>query len=240
MATRTAEIDPLLFAVLLAVEDRRVRLHPGIDPLAVARAIAQAIRHGRAVSGASTFSMQVARLLESRPRTLRAKAIEALRALQLEWRLDKEGMLDTWLTLAPMGGNLEGVRAGSLAWLGREPQAPARLGPDLEPAAARRARDRVLARAVAAGVLDAGTPEAARGVPLPAVRRPIPFSAPHLAWRRTLAAPPGARLSTTLDGELQRSVERLARDGEAPAALRGRAVELLEALGAPLRGRSTS
>lgn len=227
LATRAADVDPAYLALLLAVEDRRFWWHPGVDPLAVLRAIGQAIRHGRAVSGASTLTMQVARLLEPRPRTPVAKAVEALRALQLEWRLGKAGVLDAYLTLAPMGGNLEGVRAGALAWLGREPgrlspaeaallvalpQAPARVRPDQDPAAARRARARVLDRAVAAGALDPATAAAADAAALPAGRRPMPFLAPHLAERRARAAPPGARLATTLDGDLQRAVERLARD----------------------------
>lgn len=227
LRTRTADVDPLYLELLLAVEDHRFRRHPGVDPLAVARAVVQLVRRGRVVSGASTLSMQVARLLEPRPRTLAAKAIEALRAVQLEWRLGKEGVLDAWLTLAPMGGNLEGVRAGALAWLGRDPhrlspaeaallvalpQAPGRLRPDLDPAAARRARDRVLARAEAVGLLDPGTAAAARAAPLPEARRPMPFHAPHLAERRAPAAPAGARIATTLDGDLQRGLERLARD----------------------------
>jgi penicillin-binding protein 1C len=220
-------VDPLYLDLLLAVEDRRFWWHPGVDPLALARAAGQAIGRGRVVSGASTLTMQVARLLEPRPRTLVAKAIEALRALQLEWRLGKRGVLEAYLALAPMGGNLEGVRAGSLAWLGREPerlspaeaallvalpQAPARLRPDHDPTAARRARDRVLARAVAAGRLDPAGAAAARAAAVPEARRPMPFLAPHLAEQRARAAAPGAILRTTLDGELQRAVERLARD----------------------------
>lgn len=221
------EVDPLYLDLLLAAEDRRFWWHPGVDPLAVARALARAIRSGRVVSGASTLTMQVARLLEPRPRTLAAKAIEALRALQLEWRLGKRGVLEAYLALAPMGGNLEGVRAGSLAWFGREParlspaeaallaalpRSPARLRPDRDPAAARRARDRVLAMAVTAGRLDRASAEAARAAAIPGARAPLPFLAPHLTERRARAAAAGAVLRTTLDGELQRAVERLARD----------------------------
>ncbi|MBY0339252.1 MAG: transglycosylase domain-containing protein, partial [Acetobacteraceae bacterium] len=110
---------PALIEMLVAAEDGRFRWHPGVDPLALARAAAQWARAGRVVSGGSTLSMQAARLLEPRPRTLRAKAVEIARALQLEWRFGKDGVLAIWLTLAPQGGNIEGLRAGALAWFGR-------------------------------------------------------------------------------------------------------------------------
>ncbi|MDW8369811.1 MAG: penicillin-binding protein 1C [Geminicoccaceae bacterium] len=223
---RLDEVAPFYLDLLIAIEDRRFWWHPGVDPLAVLRAVAQAIRHGRAVSGASTLSMQLARLLEPRPRTLSAKLVESLRALQLEWRLGKRGVLEAYLRLAPMGGNLEGVRAASLAWFGHEParlseaeaallvalpQAPARLRPDLFPERARRARDRVLAKAAQAGLIDAAGLRAAQASAVPIARRPMPFSAPQFAERRARTAPSGGLVPTTLDGDLQRTLERLAR-----------------------------
>ena len=146
--------------LLIAVEDRRFWYHPGVDPVALARAAIQFARAGHVVSGGSTLAMQAARLLEPRPRTLRAKLIEMARAIQLEARFGRDGILDIWLTLAPFGGNLEGVRAGSLAWFGVPPEAlepaqaallvaiprrPERLRPDRQTEAARSVRDRVLA-----------------------------------------------------------------------------------------------
>ncbi|MFZ1416005.1 MAG: transglycosylase domain-containing protein, partial [Defluviicoccus sp.] len=139
-----ADVEPLYIELLLQREDRRFYLHVGVDPLAVARAAGQNLTAGRIVSGASTLTMQVARLLDPRPRTLGAKLIEAARALQLEWRYDKDAILAMYLTLAPFGSNLEGVRAGARTWLGKEPreltaaeaallvalpQAPSRLRP---------------------------------------------------------------------------------------------------------------
>ncbi|MCS6877699.1 MAG: penicillin-binding protein 1C [Geminicoccaceae bacterium] len=226
LLVRPEDVDPFYRALLLAVEDRRFFSHPGVDPLALARALYQALRHGRIVSGGSTLTMQLARLLEPRPRTLSAKLLEIARALQLEWRLGKSGVLAAYLALAPMGGNLEGVRAGSLAWFGREPrslspaeaallvalpQAPSRLRPDLFPERAQRARDRVLERAFRAGLLDAADLAAARAAPIPRTRRAMPFHAPHLSERRARDAPPGSVVRTTLDGALQRALERLAR-----------------------------
>ncbi|MBR0645715.1 transglycosylase domain-containing protein, partial [Plastoroseomonas hellenica] len=126
LATATEDVPSDLVALLVAAEDRRFWHHPGVDPIALARAAMQWIRAGRVVSGGSTLTMQAARLLEPRPRTLSSKAIEVFRALQLEARFSKREILGIWLTLAPQGGNLEGLRAGSLAWFGRP---PARLDP---------------------------------------------------------------------------------------------------------------
>ncbi|MDQ7762060.1 transglycosylase domain-containing protein, partial [Xanthomonas sontii] len=115
-------IDPRYRAMLVAYEDRRFANHPGIDPVAVLRAAIQWLRNGRIVSGGSTLSMQVARLVEPRrERTLDAKLRQMARALLLERRLGKSGLLELYFALAPFGGPLEGVRAASLAYFGREP-----------------------------------------------------------------------------------------------------------------------
>ena len=225
------EVPRVLVDLLVAAEDRRFRWHFGVDPVAVARAALGWMRAGRVVSGGSTLSMQVARLLEPRPRTLRSKAIEAFRAVQLEWRLGKPGVLRAWLTLAPMGGNLEGVRAGSLAWFGRPvervgvaeaallvavPRRPEALRPDRHPAAALTARDAVLRRRGAA-VLPAAEREAALAEAVPSGRRAMPGLAPHLA--REVGRGPAGVVRTVLDAGLQRGVEGLAAEvlGALPA-----------------------
>src|ERR1700730_10008254 len=107
--------------MLIATEDRRLTSHPGVGTLAIARAAGQWLSHGHVVSGASTLTMQAVRLLERRKRTLAAKLAESGEALALERRLDKNAILGIYLTLAPFGGNLEGVRAASLAYFGKEP-----------------------------------------------------------------------------------------------------------------------
>src|SRR5262245_44043514 len=159
LPTDLAQVDPKFVRFLLTYEDQRFRTHPGVDVLAVARASWQAVRHGRIVSGASTLTMQLARLLEPSDRTVGAKLSEMGRALQIEQRISKDGILSAYLTLAPYGGNLEGVRAASLAYLGKEPtrltdaeaallvalpQSPETVRPDRFPQAARDARDKVL------------------------------------------------------------------------------------------------
>ncbi|WP_114395869.1 penicillin-binding protein 1C [Oleisolibacter albus] len=219
------DVAPLYLDLLRGYEDRRFDRHPGIDPLALLRAVGQAWRHGRVISGGSTLTMQVARLLEPRPRTLSAKLIEMLRALQLEAHYSKAEILGFYLTLAPFGGNLEGVRAASLAYFGREPaqltpaqaallvalpQSPTARRPDLHPEAARRARTQVLQRLHAAGRLDARTLAEADAEPLPLARQPLPRIAPHLAERLAGASPPGSTLRTTIDPALQRLAEQVA------------------------------
>jgi penicillin-binding protein 1C len=219
-----AEVDPLYLAMLKGWEDQRFDAHPGVDPLAIARAMDQAVSAGRIVSGASTLSMQTARLLEPRARTLLAKVSEMGRALQLERDLGKDGVLDLYLTLAPFGGNLEGVRAASLAYFGKEPaelspaeaallvalpQSPERLRPDRFPEAARAARDRVLARAAELGILTADEAERAMAAAVPTGRLDLPFLAPHLAERLEALHPRATAIATTIDAGLQATIEQM-------------------------------
>lgn len=239
LAVDPARVDLGYVAMLLAYEDHRFYAHRGVDPWALARAGFLSVRYGRRVAGGSTLTMQVARLLEDGVTgTWRGKLRQMRVALALERVRSKEQVLALYLQLAPMGGNLEGVRAGSLAWFGKEPerlteaaaallvalpQAPAARTPDEHPDAARAARDRVLARAVDAGALTAEAASAAMREPLPTVRRPFPALAPHLADRLRAAAPDGPVHRTTLDAELQAALEALASgalvDLPAPATL---------------------
>jgi penicillin-binding protein 1C len=164
------DVDPDYIEMLIAYEDRRFRTHPGIDPAALVRAAVQLVLNGgRIVSGGSTITMQLARLIEPRSeRSVIAKLRQMARALQIERRMSKDEILSLYLTLAPYGGNLEGVRAASLAWFGREPkkltlsqsallvalpQSPESRRPDRQQAQARLARNRVLARMSSAGLI---------------------------------------------------------------------------------------
>ncbi len=225
LAATVEDVAPFYLAGLKVFEDRRFHLHPGVDPLAVVRALWQWLTHGRVISGASTLTMQVARLLEPRPRTLGAKLVEMGRAVQLEWRYDKAEILAMYLTLAPFGGNLEGVRAASLAYFAKEPrhltpgqaallvalpQAPSRLRPDRHPARARAARDKVVDRWVRAKLLTPAQGREARSEALPTVRHPMPFSAPHLARRLAAATASGGVVTTAIDPVFQGQLEALA------------------------------
>ncbi len=223
LLTRPGDVDPLYLEMLFAFEDKRFRNHAGVDPLAAARAIGQAITTGRIVSGASTLTMQAARLLEPRPRTLTSKFIEAARAIQLEARLTKDEVLALYLTLAPFGGPVEGVRAAALKLFGREPtlltpaeaallaaipQAPNARRPDRQPEAAKAARARVLARATAAGVITADQAATANATPLPSAYRTFPFRSPHLAEELVATPGSGDTISTTIDAARQWQLEQ--------------------------------
>jgi penicillin-binding protein 1C len=220
------EVDARYLRMLVAYEDKRFERHPGVDPLALARALVQWARAGRIVSGASTLTMQTVRLLEPRPRTIGAKMIEMARALQLEWHYDKETILGIYLTLAPFGGNLEGVRASSLFYFGKEPdrltdaeaallvalpQSPEMLRPDRNAVAARAARDRVIARMEAANVLSDGVADEAAAQAVPTQRQPAARVAPHLVERLHRADSGRAVIRTFIDGGLQTQLETLAR-----------------------------
>jgi penicillin-binding protein 1C len=221
-----AQIDPRFVRFLLAYEDQRFRTHPGVDALAVARASWQALSHRRIVSGASTLTMQLARLLEPSERTLGAKFSEMGRALQIERRMSKDEILSVYLTFAPYGGNLEGVRAASLAYFGKEParltdaeaallvalpQAPEAVRPDRFPQAARNARDKVLRLMNERGVIDTRALATALAEPMPKVRQEFPLSAPHLADRLTRAEPAARVIQTSLDDHLQRAILEIVR-----------------------------
>ena len=219
-------VSPNYLHMLLAVEDKRFFDHHGVDPLALTRAIWQLATRGHVISGGSTLTMQVARLLEPRPRTVRSKAIEMFRAFQLEARMGKADILRAYLTLTPMGGNLEGVRAGSLAWFGKEPavlsdaeaamlvalpRAPRATRPDGHQAHAQAARRRVLVIAGDAGLIDEAGQTAANATPVPNRRRPLPSLTPHLTERLIADGFASSPIRTALDGRMQTDLERLLR-----------------------------
>jgi penicillin-binding protein 1C len=226
-ATREA-VDPRFLAMLLAYEDKRFHDHRGVDPWALGRAASQLVFNGRIVSGASTLTMQVARLLEPRSeRSFLAKLRQMARAIEIERALGKDEILSLYLSLAPYGGNLEGVRAASLAYFGKEPrrlslaeaallvalpQSPEYRRPDRSVDAARAARDRVLDRAVSAGLVPADEAEWAKREPVPAGRRPMPMLAPHAADAAVAAAPALRLHRLTIEAALQKKLEELARE----------------------------
>lgn len=221
-------IDPVFVEELIAIEDQRFWSHWGVDPLAIARAMTAAFKSGEVSSGASTITMQTARLLEPRPRNLGSKVIEMLRAAQLERRLSKREILELYLTLAPYGGNLEGVRAASLIYFGKEPdrltpaeraalialpQAPEKRRPDRRPEAAKAARASVLARLAAAGRIEAEIAAEANEAPAIGPRKEFPRIAYHAASSlATHAARGESVVSSTIDIAAQMTVERLVAD----------------------------
>ncbi|WP_331375930.1 penicillin-binding protein 1C [Sinorhizobium chiapasense] len=231
LKTTVDDVDPRFLNMLIAYEDQRFREHHGVDPLALGRAALQFVTNGRIVSGASTLSMQVARLIEPRrERTLPAKLLQLARAIQIERRLSKDQILDLYLTHAPYGGNLEGVRAASLAWFGKEPrrlsvaeaallvalpQLPEKRRPDGNLAAAEAARERVLGRAAVAKVIGEGEAERAALAAIPTRRLQLPAHAAHLAELALRKEPKILQHHTTLRRDIQRGLEAVAREGAA-------------------------
>ena len=221
------DVDPRFVDLLLAYEDRRFFHHLGVDPLALGRAAYQLVTRGHIVSGGSTLTMQVARLLEPRRKgSFTAKARQIVHALALEMALSKREVLSLYLTLAPYGGNIEGLRAASLAYFGKEPkrlttgeaallvalpQAPELRRPDRHPQAARAARERVLTRAVAIGAMPQDEIARASEESVLPKRKAMPNFAAHAA-NAVVAAETNKRLHRlTIDLPLQRSLEILAR-----------------------------
>lgn len=221
-------VDPGYLKLLFAYEDKRFYEHHGIDPLALSRAAFQLLTSGHIVSGGSTITMQLARLIEPRhQRSVYAKLRQMVRAVELERTLTKDQILDLYLALAPFGGNLEGVRAASIAYFGREPkrlslaeaallvalpQSPERRRLDRYPDAAHAARDRVLDRMVEDGVVSKEDAAQATATAVPKLRKQIPILAPHSSDQAIATMKDAPVIKLTLDATLQRNLEALARD----------------------------
>ncbi len=226
------EVSATYVSLLLAFEDRRFWTHPGVDPLALGRAILQAIRHGRPVSGGSTLTMQVARLLRGSPtHSIPAKFQQIADALRLEATLSKREILSLYLKLAPYGGNLEGVRAASLAYFGKKPQrlsiteAALLVAIPQSPETRRldrgdektaysaliEARNRVIRRAAVARAITQADAKTAIAQAAPRGRREFPTLAPHLSERLIAAIPDDPAIQTTIDGKLQEAAEQITR-----------------------------
>jgi len=225
--TTPSRVSPLYVQALLGYEDRWFWRHPGINPVALLRAGGQWFGSGRIVSGGSTLTMQVARIIDpglrgAHTRRPLGKLRQLLRAVQLEAHLSKHEILALYLERAPFGGTIEGVEAASWAYLGKPaarlshaeaallavlPQAPSRLRPDRAPDAARVARDKVLSRMAVTGTW---TPAQVADAKIEAVvsrsLRP-PMDAALLAQRLRSADPRAARIASTLDASLQRTLE---------------------------------
>jgi penicillin-binding protein 1C len=222
------DVDPRFLKLLFAYEDKRFYEHWGVDPVAMTRAAFQFVVNGEIISGGSTLTMQVARLLEPRrQRSLYAKLRQMMRAVELEHALSKNQILSLYLTLAPYGGNLEGIRAASLAYFGKEPrrltlaeaallvalpQSPETRRPDRHPQAAREARNRVLDRELEAGVVPKDEVLRAKAQPVPHGRKQMPMLAPHSADQIVVADPLTRVHRLTLEAPLQRRLQALARE----------------------------
>ena len=222
---RYDQVSPRYIDALTHYEDRYFWWHPGINPLALLRAFAQWAHYGHIVSGGSTLTMQVARIIDPTPHTLSGKLRQILRAFQLELHYSKREILEIYLNYAPMGGVLEGVEAASRTYLGKPsarltpaeaalltvlPQTPSRLRPDRFASTAQTARNKVIERM--RGVWPNTTIDEALAEPLVVLHQHDSGLAPLLAYRVHATYPARETVTTTLDADAQRMVELLLLD----------------------------
>lgn len=218
------EVSPYYLQALLTFEDRWFYSHPGVNPLALARAAWQDLRAGKILSGGSTLSMQVARLIDPHPRTFAGKLRQVWRTTQLEWHFSKDQILEIYLNRAPFGGTLQGIGAASWTYLGKPPsqltpaeaallaalpQAPSRLRPDRYPLRAKAARDKVLSRLADYQVWPAEQVADIKQEDIWLAPRQVPQLAPLLA-RRLTSGNQREVIQTTVDAGLQRQLEDMA------------------------------
>ncbi|RYY39116.1 MAG: penicillin-binding protein 1C [Chitinophagaceae bacterium] len=226
MKTELNEISPVLRRAIVAKEDQYFYGHPGVNPLAIIRAAFNNATKGRRTSGASTITMQVARALERRPRTLGSKLLECFRALQLEWKYSKDEILQLYLNVVPYGGNIEGVKAASLLYFDKAPDhlslaeitalsiipnRPSTLLMGRSNGAIVTERNKWLQRFADEKVFTQKEIEDALAEPLTAQRGNVPRTAPHLSYRlKKEAMEPEVR--STLQPNTQAKVEKLTED----------------------------
>ena len=224
-------------AALIAFEDKRFRRHPGVDPVALARAAWTNLRAGRIVSGASTITMQVIRMARGyRPRTYREKFVEAAQAVRLELGTTKDEVLALYAAHAPFGGNVVGLEAAAWRYFGRSPadlswaeaamlailpNNPGAVHPGRSRDALKEKRDRLLRRLARTGTIDGAQLRLALMEPLPDAPQPLPQDAPHLLQRlASESGSAGRRYATTLDPALQQLAgETVARQSQGLAAM---------------------
>ena len=219
------EVNPELLTALLEKEDKWFYYHPGVNPVALFRAFFSNLVSGKRVSGASTITMQVARMLEPKGRTYLNKIKEVFRAFQLELHYSKTEIMEMYLSYLPFGGNIEGVKAASLIYFDRLPQKlslaqvvlltvipnrPNSLRLDIYPEEARKMRDKWLKKFRIEGVFPENQLDHALEEPISASRHEIEILAPHLSHRLLSAYPPGTpEIQTYLNTDIQITVENL-------------------------------
>jgi penicillin-binding protein 1C len=190
------EISPTLKMAVLAYEDRSFYWHPGINPKAILRATIANWQAKKIVQGGSTITMQVVHLMEPRECTIFGKVIEIFRALQLELHYSKDEILTHYFNLAPYGGNIVGIGTASRCYFGEGPDrlgygeacllaaipgSPNRYHPNLDPAEAKRGRDKILRILLDDGKITPRQFTVASAEPVPTRRFDLSLQAPHLA-----------------------------------------------------------
>ena len=224
-----SRIDSTYVDALLAIEDERFYWHTGFDPFSIVRALFQNLLSGEIVSGASTLTMQLVRIVEPRPRTYRSKIVETWRAMQLEWTFSKSEILERYLTFIPFGRNIEGIEAASLAYFGHLPrqleahqialliaipQNPnARYPHPRNSARLKSSRDHIAKLLLKTGLLPIQTDTEINASvfdkPVPSHAQSFPRHLPHLMDQVAEELEPSARIQTTLDPTVQTTIHSI-------------------------------
>ena len=225
MKTELEEISPLLRKAIVAKEDKHFYRHWGVNPFAVGRAFFRNIFTGRRTSGASTITMQLARALERRDRTVGNKMIEMFRAFQLEWKYDKDEILQMYLNLVPYGGNVEGVKSASQLYFRKNPDhlslaeitalsiipnRPSSLVPGRNNDRIIAERNRWLQKFADNKVFTQKEIADALAEPLTVSRGTVPHHIPHLAYK--LKKQGGDIIRTSIQLNTQLKTEKLVKD----------------------------
>ncbi|MBA9079234.1 penicillin-binding protein 1C [Rufibacter quisquiliarum] len=225
MQLEPGEVSPSLKKAILLKEDKYFYYHFGVNPVALTRAFLNNLTHGRTTSGASTITMQVARLLYPKERTYANKLVDMFRAIQLELTYSKDEILLLYLNLVPYGGNIEGVKAASVLYFQQSPQqlslaqavtltvipnkpSSLRIGRQNERIVA--FRDKWLAYYLKEKAFPKESIEDARQEPLEAFRLEAPKIAPHYAYRLHRQYPQQPIIKSTLNRQVQDKVQQLA------------------------------
>ena len=222
------QIDPNLINAFVAVEDHRFWDHHGVDVRAIVRAVRDNVRARHVVSGASTITMQLARLVRPAERSWGGKVVQAIFALRLEAHLSKQQILEQYLNRVELGQGTVGVSAASALYFNTSPaevsigqaatlaglaHAPSRDNPQASLKRARARRATALVRLSRLGVATRDEVARAKDEPLTSGTRQAPFLAPHftthvLAWTADERdATRTARVRTSLDVGLQTELE---------------------------------
>ena len=222
--TSPAEIPPRLKEILLHKEDRFFYYHPGINPISVVRAVIQNVTRGKKVSGASTITMQVARMLESRDRTYLNKCIEMFHAVQLEMRYSKEQILEMYLSMVPLGGNIEGLQSAAYLYYQTPlerlnlaelvdlillPNDPNGLRPDKNPEKLFQERKRIALEWLSEGFLTKQDSVVLWQTPASVNRSQPPRFAHHFVLRVKELYPGDNLVTSSLDKKMQTAVEKI-------------------------------
>jgi len=223
METEIKDVPEFLRNAVIEYEDKYFYYHPGFNPVSLIRALITNIRSRDVVCGGSTITMQVARMIEPKPRTYRSKIIEIFRAIQLECAFSKNEILEYYFNIAPYGGNIEGIGAAAYFYFGKSartlsksealalvglPNSPSRLRPDTHNAESRQHRDKIAKLLMDRGLISETVCVDIISDAMPEKRFEKPFSAPHFSRLVKSKYKRESNIKTTIDLKIQSLCEK--------------------------------